>query len=88
MESKSRDDDDDKDTQTNKRVWGFSAQDLASKTDNIVSEGGEDKFTEPWTHDSKSLEGFFIQAIKELQLKINTLESEIKHMKDQRRIDP
>ena len=55
---------DSKDTKNSKRVWGFSAQELASKTENIVSEGGDDKFTESWTHSSKSLEGFFIQAIK------------------------
>ena len=53
------------------RVWGFSAQDLASKVDNIVNEGGEDQFKEPWTYNAKSLEGFLVQAIKELKLENN-----------------
>ena len=70
------------------RVWGFSAQDLASKTENIVREGGEDKFKEPWTYSGKSLEGFFVQAIKELKLENKELKSEIKDLKQRRRLNP
>lgn len=54
-----------------RRVWGFAAQDLASRVDNIVYEGGEHKFKEPWTYNGKSLEGFFVQAIEELKLENN-----------------
>ena len=80
--------DDGKDTHDDKRIWGFSAQDLASKTENIVSEGGAEKFTEPWTYNAKSLDAFLLQAIKELKLENKELKSEIKDLKQRRRLNP
>jgi len=67
------------------RIWGFSAQNLASKVDNIVIEGGEDQFESPWTYSGKSLEGFFVQAIKELKLENNQLKAEVKDLKENHR---
>ena len=51
------------------RVWGFSAQDLASKVDNIVNEGGEDQFKEPWTYNAKSLEGVSCSSNKRVKIR-------------------
>ena len=44
-----------------------------------------DQYESPWTYSSKSLEGFFVQAIKELKLENNELKAEVKDLRESHR---
>jgi hypothetical protein len=56
-------------------IYGFSAQDFAKKIDHIIVKGGENKSTDPWRFNSRSLAAFMIQAIKELKFEVAELGS-------------
>ena len=56
-------------------IYGFSAQDFAKKIDHIIVKGGENKSTDPWRFNSRSLAAFMIQAIKELKIEVAELGS-------------
>ena len=56
-------------------IYGFSAQDFAKKIDHIIVKGGENKSTDPWRFNGRSLAAFMIQAIKELKFEVAQLGS-------------